>query len=496
MIASYTEQIFYHYILENQIFLNHSKSEFFTNSNVKEIFDVAKEHALRYKSAPTKEQIIELIKLKGLGEKYNEEIISSLYNTRQQMLNCEPKWLEENVGPWIQVRNLDVVMRKAIAFMKTTKMTADNAAETVETVRHMLSSETALDFSFNLGADFFDPTSHMQTRLSRASSGYDYMDLCLKGGYWKGSLIVLLGGPKCGKSFWLSNLALRSVQLGYNTAYITLELQQEIVNMRMGANMFTIPIDDYESWAADQDGLKRKISDTRANNPIKLGAMHVKEFPASTCSANDVRTYLKKVQEIMGIKFENVFIDYLNIMKNWRNPNTENTYMKIKQIAEDVRAMAMEEQWAVISATQTNRGGWDTNDLSISDVSESAALLHTVDMLFGIITNPEMKARKEYFLKCLASRVSSYENTKKRFTIDWTYGRIEEDKNAQILDMDYVINNIVSSNNSGPRKAQPTQNKGFVHVDSSLNMQKNQPRAKQITIENLDNIDFNSIAGL
>jgi hypothetical protein len=498
MIASYTEQIFYHYILENQIFLNHSKSDFFTNSNVKEIFDVAKEHALRYKTAPTKDQVVELLKLKGMGEKYNDEIISSLYNTRQQMLSCDPKWLEENVAPWIQVRNLDMVMRKAIAYMKTTKMTADNAAETVETVRHMLSSETALDFSFNLGSDFFDPKAHLQTRLARTSSGYDFIDLCLKGGYWKGSLIVFLGGPKCGKSFWLNNLALKSVQLGFNTAYITLELQEEIVNMRLGANMFTVPIDDYEEWAKDQDALKRKISDMRKSSLVNFGTFHVKEFPASTCSANDLRSYLKKTEEILGIKFDNVFVDYLNIMKNWRNPNTENTYMKIKQIAEDVRAMAMEEQWAVISATQTNRGGWDTNDLSISDVSESAALLHTVDMLFGLITNPEMKARMEYYLKCLASRVSGYENTKKRFTIDWKYGRIEEDKNSQIQDMDFVINSTVSKNHTGPRQGHAPQNRGFVHTDPSVGTTPNtpaSPRAKQITIENLGEVDFNTIAG-
>ena len=63
----------------------------------------------------------------------------------------------------------------------------------------MLSSETVVDFSFNLGSDFFDPTAHLQTRLARTTTGYDYIDLCLKGGWWKGSLIAFLSGPKAGK---------------------------------------------------------------------------------------------------------------------------------------------------------------------------------------------------------------------------------------------------------------------------------------------------------
>ena len=340
----------------------------------------------------------ELVRIKGLGEKYNDDILTSLYNTKQLLTQYDSSWLEENVGPWIQVRNLDMVMRKAVAYMKTTKVTADNAAEVVETVRHMLISETVIDFSFHLGADFFDPASHLQTRLSRTSTGFDYIDLCLKGGYWKGSLIVFLSGPKAGKSTWLGNLAAKSVQMGYNCAYITFELQEEIVNMRIGANLLSIDNDHYEEKAKDQDFMRKKMTALKQSAVIPLGKLHVKEFPSSTCSVNDLRTYLKKAEEVLGFKFDNIFVDYINIMKNWRNPNTENLYMKIKQISEDLRAMAMEESWAVISATQTNRSGWETSDLNITNISESAALLHTVDVLLGIITNAEMKARIEYFL--------------------------------------------------------------------------------------------------
>ena len=173
-----------------------------------------------------------------------------------------------------------------------------------------------------------------------------------------------------------------------------------------------------------------------------LGKLHVKEFPSSTMSANDLRSYLVKAQDLLGYKFENVFIDYLNIMKNWRNPNTENLYMKIKQISEDLRAVAQEEQWAIISPTQTNKTGWDTSDLTISMVSESGALLHTVDGLFGIVTNPEMKARGEYYLKYLADRVSGLENTRKRFEFNRQYARIEEDVESQIEDMDFIAGSI------------------------------------------------------
>jgi hypothetical protein len=199
MINNFQESIFFHYILDNQIFLNTAKPEFFTNTNVKELFDIAKDHALKYKEPPSKEQMIQLVQIKGLGEKFTDDMIAALYNAKKLLNEYDSEWLENNVGPWIQIRNLDIVMRKAIAYMKTTKVTAENSSEVVEKIRHMLSSETAIDFSFDLGKNFFDPTSHLQIRLARTSSGYDYIDLCTKGGYWKGSLIVFQGSPKSGK---------------------------------------------------------------------------------------------------------------------------------------------------------------------------------------------------------------------------------------------------------------------------------------------------------
>ena len=486
MINAFQEQIFYHYILDNPIFLNAAKSDFFTNANIREIFEIAKDYSLKYKEPPTKEQMIQLIQIKGLGEKFSDDMVNGLYNTKQLLSNYGNEWLENNVGPWIQVRNLDNVMRKAIAFMKTTSVTAENASEVVEKIRHMLSSETVVDFSFDLGSNFFDAASHLQTRLARTSSGYDYIDICTKGGYWKGSLIVLFGMPKAGKSMWLCNLAAKSVMAGYNTAYITLELQKEIVSMRIGANMLSVPLDDYEKITEDQPLLKQKLNNLRQRALKPLGELHIKEFPMSSASANDISAYLRKAQELLGYKFDNVFIDYLNVMKNWRNPNSENTYLKIKQISEDVRAMGQENNWACISVTQTNRSGWEVNDLSITSIAESAGLLHTVDILFGIVVNAEMKARGEYFLKCLANRVAGYENTRKRFLIDWKYARIEEDRNSPIQDMEFFINQVTAGHKH-PRG----DNKKSTSVTIAEAISQNTTPLEPPAPENLDFGDVN-----
>ena len=106
--------------------------------------------------------------------------------------------------------------------------------------------------------------------------------------------------------------------------------------------------------------------------------------------------------------------------------------MKIKQLAEDLRAMAMRNDWAIITATQVNRAGFDSTDIGMNNVSESSALLHTVDAMFGIIQDPLMHTNREYILKLLANRDEGHKNSKRKFSIDYDYMRIMEDMSSEM----------------------------------------------------------------
>ena len=85
MIQAYQEQIFWHYILENQIYLNTTRPEFFTNQTLRDMFEIAKDHALRYSSPPSKDQMSELIRVKGVAETISPDIVNALYNAKEQL---------------------------------------------------------------------------------------------------------------------------------------------------------------------------------------------------------------------------------------------------------------------------------------------------------------------------------------------------------------------------------------------------------------------------
>lgn len=234
-------------------------------------------------------------------------------------------------------------------------------------------------------------------------------------------------------TLWLGNIATQAIRASNHVAIITLELNDRKYMKRLGSNLLGIRMSEYKDSAENDELIKKKIRNLGFDNLRTPGELVVKEFPTSQASAVDVENWLTKAEQILGIKFKIIIIDYINIMKNWRNPNSENTYMKIKQIAEDLRAAAMRNEWAIVTATQTKQSEFDATDLSMNSASESSGLVATVDGMFGIIQDPLMYTANEYKLKLLANRDEGYKNSYRKFLVDYNFMRISEDPTSQIM---------------------------------------------------------------
>jgi len=234
-------------------------------------------------------------------------------------------------------------------------------------------------------------------------------------------------------TLWMGNIACQAIRASNNVAVITLELNDRKYIKRLGANLLGIKMGEYKKAAEDSELIKKKIKNLAFDNLALPGKLFIKEFGTSNASVIDIENWLIKTEQIKGVKFKIVIIDYINILKNWRNPNSENTYMKIKQIAEDLRAMAQRNGWALVTATQTKQSEFDATDLSMNSASESSGLVATVDGMFGIIQDPLMYSNNEYKLKVLANRDEGYKNAYKKFLVDYSYMRIWEDPNSEIM---------------------------------------------------------------
>ena len=428
MDLTHSENIVLRNILGDPAYLELAKPDFFKNDSFKTVIEVSKGFWEKYKQSPSKDQLKESLKISGKSEEVKDSDIDSIYEI--DLNNYDPEWLTETTQFFIEYKNLTKSAIEAVKYLQSTPVSSENIKNVIETFKGIINDRNTIDFSFDEGLDFFNASNHKQPTFNTFSSGYPFIDTVLGGGFSAKALYVFMGMPKVGKSLWLGNLAAQAVKSGHNVAILSLEMSDRKYIKRVGANILGIPINEYTDRADDDQMIKKKIQSIPYESLQVPGQLYVKEFPTSQATVLDVERYLKKIEEIKRIKFKVVIVDYINIMKNWRNPNSENTYMKIKQIAEDLRGIAMANEWSIVTATQTKQADFDSSDLSINSAAESSGLVATVDGMFGIIQDPMMYANREYKLKILANRDDGFKNAHKIFHVDYKFMRIVEDTNT------------------------------------------------------------------
>lgn len=436
----YFEILAFFYILKDPSLIKNFNKRFFSEPTIVSIFDYAQDFVNQYKEEPTPEQLYELIKISG-KEEVPLDSIKTLWQNQSGLSRYTDEWLKENISDWGKWRSFWTGLENTIAYVK--QLPSNIAYTDCETYINRASNifNNGASFSVNTseGYDFFDFENHVIKEEDTHSSGYKFMDLCLKGGFMKKGLYIIMGAPKVGKSQWLCNLAANSVKMGYNTIYITLEMSYQKVSNRIGSNLFNINIDDYQNALKDQNKMKQAAQAFHNGLMFPAGKFYLEEFPTSTATATDIENFvLKKEAELSKqynceFKFANVFIDYVNIMRDQRGNSGDNTYIKIKNICEDVRAVGQRNQWAMISVTQVNGDGYESTNLSMANVSESKGLIATVDALFGIVQTALMRASNVYYLQSCALRDSQHIGDKKKFIWDPYHLRITEDTSEDII---------------------------------------------------------------
>jgi archaellum biogenesis ATPase FlaH len=425
MELSHSQNIILRYIIENPVYMETCLPSYFSNESLGEIMTVVSDFWGRYHEIPKCDQIIESFKIQGKSDLVSTEEIRSLFNIN--LKSYEDAWLMETTEFFIEYKTLTKSAVDGLKYIQSTPVDSENIRGVIDNFKRIILERNNIDFNFDEGLDFFNPNNHKQLSHKTFSSGYPFIDTVLGGGFSAKALYVFMGMPKVGKSLWMGNLGIQGMKKGHNVAIISLEMGDRKYVKRLGSNLLNIPISDYNQVSNDDEAMKKKLNNLTYDNFSVPGQLLIKEFPTSQASVNDIENYLKKVEEMKGIKFKMVVIDYINIMKNWRNPNSENTYMKIKQIAEDLRGMAVRNEWAIITGTQTKQGDFDASDLTINSAAESSGLVATVDGMFGIIQDPIMYSNGEYKLKLLANREDGYKNSYKIFNVDYKYMRIIED---------------------------------------------------------------------
>tara|TARA_R110000796_G_scaffold153583_3_gene270165 strand:+ start:7428 stop:8729 length:1302 start_codon:yes stop_codon:yes gene_type:complete len=417
------EKIFLLYALDKPVYLDPLERGFFSVPEIDILARLSKRYYHKFKKAPSKENLWMLISTGELEEVCPKPFFDEIF--KKNIADYDLEWVEETAQSWIKWKHLDSSIIDTVEYINTVKVTPENIGDMVESVKNLINGRNNITFDDDLGTDFFDAKSHVRNAEDLLSSNYDFIDKNI-GGHSKGTLNVYVAPPNTGKSLFLAQDAANYCKTGKNVLFISLEMGGQKIHKRIGSDIFNINVNEYDEKSLDIPFMQKKIQEFKDHNMITPGALTVKNYETSNGTADDMDNFIGKVQELTGITYDVVLVDYINIMKDKRNPNSESTYLKIKNICEDLRAVAQRRNIVLLSATQTNRAGFESSSINMGMIAESAGLAATCDTILAIIQTPEMNLEKIYWLKILKVRDGQGKGMKCMINVNYDYMRLSE----------------------------------------------------------------------
>lgn len=377
------------------------KVDYFDDVSAKKIFESFLDYTIQYKKRPSLEALqLTLEKRTDLNESAFKEVNQTLVKLKRDE-ETDNDFLVNETEKFCQDRDLYNSIRKAILILDGQEKELDKGA-----IPKILSDSLSISFDTSVGHDFLenaeDRYEFYHRKEERVEFDLDIFNKITKGGFPKKSLNIFLASTGVGKSLVMCHMAAANLMHGKNVLYITLEMAEERISARIDANI--LGLNEDEIMALEKDVYLKRINKIKNKT---TGKLIVKEYPTGSFNSNNLRYLLSDLKMKKGFVPDIIYLDYLNLCSSARlkgGINLANSYTVVKHIAEEMRGIAMEFNLPLVSATQTNRAGFDNSDISLTETSESIGLTYTADSFFAIISTDDLKKMGQIMFKQLKNR--------------------------------------------------------------------------------------------
>lgn len=359
-------------------------NEYFSEKSEKIIFDEVKSYFNQYSATPKYQAVkIGVQERNDLNESVYEEIESFLSKEVEPITKVD--FLINKTEQWCQERAIVNAVYQAVNVIG-----GEDKKTTMSALPDILSKAISTSFDKSVGHDYIDEAEERwdfyNQKEFKLATNIEHIDYVLKGGLPSKTLGVLMAGTGTGKSLMMCAISSNLIESGKNVLYITMEMAEEKIAQRIDQNLLNLTPEELDTVG--------KESFMKRFNTLKVrtqGNLVVKEYPTKSAHAGHFKALLKELKMKKDFTPDLICIDYLNICASMTASKQANSYESIKATAEELRALAMEFDVPVLTATQTNRTGFTDADVGLDSVSESFGLPMTADYFFALTSNDKLK---------------------------------------------------------------------------------------------------------
>lgn len=363
------------------------------------LFDEISSYFLKYNSLPTKEVVrLQLDQRLGITEQDLETAKKRLDDYSEEKRKLD--WVLEKTEKFCKDRALfNGIMQSLMIIEGKDKQLSKEA------IPGLLQDALSISFDTAVGHDYVadaDSRFDFYTRVDECLKfDIDILNKITNGGLRNKTLTILLAESGGGKSLGMAHMAAANLRMGKNVLYITLELAEERLAERIDANLLNIDINKIESLG--KDIFMTKVSNIAAKTQ---GRLFIKEYPTGSAHCGHFRALIEELKVKQNFIPDIIYIDYLGICASSRIKlgGSVNTNTLLKNVAEEQRALAIENDCPVVTAGQLNRDGFSNSDVSLTNTADSIGIVATADLILAMIRTEELDELFQVMFKQLKNR--------------------------------------------------------------------------------------------
>ena len=234
-------------------------------------------------------------------------------------------------------------------------------------------------------------------------SGLPWIDRHCKGGLARKELVLFAAPPNTGKSTALVTLGSALTRQGHKGVHFTCEMSGPVVgqmykkNITKRSDMDLSRLDE-----AEQEILRNWMKKLRKRFKADI---HIAEFAANRLSIEGIVAYLTNLESQHNFDPDWIIVDYLDILERPRHIKED--HLQREWLTLELRAMGIEMNKLMISASQVNSVGAEKQTAMMTDLSGAFAKNMHADIIIGLnqtVQEQEQDLLRTFWLKNRAGR--------------------------------------------------------------------------------------------
>lgn len=381
-------EVFLKAFIENsefrQLFLANWEVEYFDDPLDKKIYSILKYYWIKEHKVLKKDDLLIFTKTQKKVERIKDVLIKRIYEVYDFNLNDYTfSFIKEHFVDYLQKKKLQSFMKKAMAeYDKNGKLDINVLKNDV------FKTLDVKDELEDMGIDYWDGDTSARIKLinesyeSQFKTGInDVLDELLR--LKRKTVVAVTAELNVGKSLFLNNIAANLSRDGYNVLYLSLEMDSLDISKRIDKIALDIRDDNYFKKEDGEELVKEKIKNIKDKNN-KIGKCFIRSYPPRSMTTYQIKSILERYK-LKNMKIDIIIVDYLTLMRPNNSNKNETLYQRGKEIAEELLALAKEENCLIFTACQVNRIAYGKSNQGSEMIAESLAIPQIIDTMFNMI---------------------------------------------------------------------------------------------------------------